>query len=152
MKKTFKKIAASIMAITSLVVGMTGISASAASTYDDIDIKNVYITASPGGWSRLNHNAPKAYQTPVYLYITTATRGFRVQTLGVSGNTAVNRTTNGSGYCVAGVEYLIYNSIKPTYSYADLQFYSVSSYYSDRITGVWSTDGAAMSGHTYTYI
>ncbi len=152
MKKTLKKVMASVMAIASLTMCATSISSSAASTYDDIDIQNVYITASRGGWSRLYHNVPKSYQTPVYLNISTATRGFRVQTLGVSGDYAENRTTNGSAYCVAGTEYLIYNSICYAYSYADLQFYSVSDNYSDRITGVWSSDGAAMSGHTYSYV
>lgn len=53
MRKTFKKIAASVMAVATLAIGSVGMTASAANTTNNY-FNNFYITASAGGWTRLN--------------------------------------------------------------------------------------------------
>ena len=156
MRETFKKIAASVMAVTTLAVGavgMTGMSASAANTGNKY-FNNFYINPSAGGWTRLYQTDTKADKSYVYLHISSATRACRVHTLGVSGSNAYECTSNTSGaYCVAGPEYRITNSIYENgYRKADLKFYSISNYNSDYITGAWSPDSVAESGHSYNYV
>lgn len=156
MNKTFKKIAASIMAISTLAVSMVGMSANAATNANIYNnyFNDFYVVPSIGGWSRLNQTDDKLDASWVYLYITSATRSVRVHTLGVTGNSTYNCTTNSIGaYCEKGKEYLISNSINESgYTKADLEFYSVSSYYSDYITGAWSPDSEVENGHTYTFV
>lgn len=150
MKKTFKKITASIMAVTTLAVSIVGMSANAANTTDN-PINNFYVRPGTGGWERLYDNDYKSNTTPVYLYVTTSTRDFRVQTLGVNSSGAYNCTYSGNSvYCEKNKEYLIHNYIKENgYLDADLQFYSTSYYNPDYLTGNWSPDSVRENGHTY---
>lgn len=69
MNKTFKKIAASIMAISTLAVSMVGMSANAATNANIYNnyFNDFYVVPSIGGWSRLNQTDDKLDDSYVYL-------------------------------------------------------------------------------------
>lgn len=154
MKTNLKKIAASLMAVATITSGAMGISASAANT-DDKYFNDFSITPSTS-WTRLFQTDSKQDTSYVYLYVSSASRAMRVHTLGISSSDGSkhNCTSNTSGaYCVAGPEYRITNTIyEDSYRKADLEFYSVSGYYGDRISGAWSPDSYAVAGHYYNYV
>ncbi len=156
--KIYKLIAAfgrkaAVMAVVTLAIGSVGMSASAANTGNKY-FNDFYITSSAGGWTRLYQTDTKADDSYVYLHISSATRACRVHTLGISGSNEYECTSNTMGaYCVAGPEYRITNSIyENKYRRADLKFYSISNYNSDHISGAWSPDSIAESGHSYNYV
>ena len=152
MKKIVKKVMASMLSVATLATSVAGISANASS--DNIYFYSFHINPSIGGWTRLGQTAYKDNNSYVYLYISSASRPVRVHALGIdSYGNAHNCTCNGSAYCVVGNEYLICNNIKESgYNYADLEFYSVSDYYGDNISGAWSPDSVIEYGHTYYYV
>lgn len=152
MKKIVKKLMASMLSVATLATSVVGISANAANTTDNpFSSFHIYPNVH---WTRLNQTDSKEDYSYVYLYISSASRGVRVHALGIDSNGyAHNCTCDGNVYCVAGNEYLICNSIKESgYNYADLEFYSASTYYEDYISGVWSPDSVIEYGHTYYYV
>lgn len=144
MKKELKKLFLSIMAVTTMAISTVGMSTNANNT-EDFCFNNFYIPPSFAGWVRFNHPIAKTDNSPVFLYISKASRAVRVQVIGVDRNNVVNYTPNESIYCTSGVEYLISNSVYPMSSFIDLRFSSVSDHYGDNISGYFNPDG-------YTYV
>ena len=162
MNKKFKRIAASVMAVMTLAVGMTGMSASAANT-GDTDITNFIAPPSASGtYNPLPTSEDgiryKSNDSSVYLNITSSKYSVSVQTWGINGNTwstssKANWTLNSIGNKTngvtvrAGYRYQIYNKINEKgYSNAGLKFASTNQYNSSTITGKWSPDYSYESG------
>lgn len=162
MTKTFKRIAASVMAAATLTTSAIGsMSASAANT-EDTPITD--FTAPPsvaGTYTALPVSQKgvrvKDNSSSVYLYITSSTYNLSVQTWGLSDTNwsaakKANCTLNSKGSSTssvtvkAGYRYEIYNEIKKvdngTYDYAcaGLKFCAVSQYNSSTVNGQWSPD------------
>lgn len=155
MKKTFKKITASIMAVTTLAVSIVGMSANAANIENtDIDnfsappsISNTYLAVPEDE----NGVRVKDNNSSVYLYITSSPYNLFVQTWGLSdanwSSSTANRTCNANGASTThvtvtpGRRYVIKNLINERGDRcAGLKFCSSSYYNYAAIQGVWSPD------------
>lgn len=155
MKKTFKRVLALMMAMTSLTVSMGSLSTNAANV---TDTSITSFTAPPSisnTFSALptsqNGVRVKETNTSVYLYITSSPYSVFVQTWGLSdtmwSSAVANRTCNSSGSSTSyvtvapGSRYVIKNLINERGdTCAGLKFCSTSYYNSATITGVWSPD------------
>ena len=155
MKKTFKKITASIMAVTTLAVSIVGMSANAANIENtDIDnfsappsISNTYLAVPEDE----NGVRVKDNNSSVYLYITSSPYNLFVQTWGLSdanwSSSTANRTCNANGASTThvtvtpGRRYVIKNLINERGDRcAGLKFCSSSYYNYAAIKGKWSPD------------
>lgn len=142
--KKIKKIFAGLMAVASLAVGMTGMSASASTT--DYKINNFTIKAL--SYTQVGAPRLKEDKTSVYCYITKAGNSVKAQAWGANKNDLIeNCTLNRNAKSVTyvnlkiGTEYQIYNSIKENgYAYAGLKLKSDNLLNDDIVSGFWSAD------------
>lgn len=132
------------MAVASLAVSMTGMSANASIT--DYEIKNFTIKAL--SYTQVGAPRQKDDYTSVYCYITTAGNSVKAQAWGANNSSLIeNCTLNRNAQSVTyvklkvGTEYQIYNSIKEDgYAYAGLKLKSDNLFNNDTISGFWSAD------------
>lgn len=164
MKNTFKKIAASVMAVVTMSVGTISITVNATA---DANTGNTYITnfTVPNAsmdWRKytgVDGIRSKTNATPVYLYPYSGTVSINVRTYGCTRNSfAVNETLNGNAqsvdavYCTIGNEYAIRSNIyEDGYRYAGLEFRTTSSYSGTTLGAAWSPDSIFTDGMEYAY-
>ena len=152
MKKSVKRFIVSALSVMSVSSSILGLNANA--TNGGNPFYSFTINPSVGTYTRLNDVESKYTYSYVYLYVTSATRDFYIQTLGIdSYGLTHNCTWYTTVHCSKNKRYMITNSIKESgYNAADLQFCLVSSYNYDTLSGDWSPDSSPVAGETYTYV
>lgn len=159
MKKTFRKITASVMAAATLAVGASSMSASAST--EDTRIKDFIAPPSAAGTYNpvpvdKNGIRVKSTDSCVYVNITSSTYNVSVQTWGLSDTKwsgGKNLTCNSAGSITTAVtlssgrRYRIKNLINERgYDCAGLKMCSTSQYNSSTVQGKWSPDYSPEDG------
>lgn len=146
MKKTIKKVMASVMAITSLAIGMIGVNANAADT-DPTTVSNITIAPMNTGYWYYTPTRTKSNNSKAYLYVVSGTFSPLVKICGTnnsSGTGGTNCTLNSSGnpvsYLGASIGGTLYirNNVRDNYNYANLGFQSSYSNMGGSIDVSWA--------------
>ncbi|MCM1227219.1 MAG: hypothetical protein NC320_07315 [Clostridium sp.] len=159
MTKIFKKIAASVMAVSTLALGAAGMTASAST--EDTNIKDFIAPPSAAGIYNpvpVNKNGirVKSTDSSVYVNITSSKYNVSVQTWGLSDTKwsgGKNLTCNSAGSTTTAVtlssgrRYQIKNLINERgYNCAGLKMRSTSQNNSSTVQGKWSPDYSPENG------
>lgn len=149
MKKTFKKLVASLMAVTTLVTGMTSMIASAANTEDTgftfgIDLDQWLDSEYTDGRQKTN-------ATSVYVRLDTPNKNVKTQTQGSYDiNYYWSNYTSRGTVTIRSGRWEIYNNIYESLiqqggrskAYARLKMWAADEDSTGNVSGVWSPDTA----------